>query len=248
MIAGRIKQIALAAGFYRSARLLHRALIPSERAKFEGDLAFYRRFIHPGDLCFDIGANIGAKTEAMLVLGAIVVSVEPQPQLAREIAARGSRYGAKSIIVESAVGEQIGTATLHLQEAITHASLLDDWPGKAKGEIQVKVTTLDALIAKYGVPRLCKIDVEGFEVPVLRGLSHRIPIVTIEYHTDERCVALARECIDLLGRFGPIEINVTGESGREPLFSDWLPSREFLKRFPACVASHSFGDMMIRTV
>ena len=52
--AGRIKQIALAAGFYRPARLLHRALIPSERVKFQGDSAFYRRFIHPGDLCFHI--------------------------------------------------------------------------------------------------------------------------------------------------------------------------------------------------
>jgi hypothetical protein len=41
-------------------------------------LTFYRNFIRNGDLCFDIGANIGTRTEAFLELGAKVVAVEPQ--------------------------------------------------------------------------------------------------------------------------------------------------------------------------
>src|SRR5262245_33095825 len=40
---------------------------------------FYRQFIKRNDLVFDVGANRGAKTDALLSLGAQVVAVEPNP-------------------------------------------------------------------------------------------------------------------------------------------------------------------------
>jgi hypothetical protein len=79
------KKLALATGIYRPARLIHRALNRRERVTFREGLTFYRQFIRPGDLCFDIGANVGHKTEMFLSLGARVISVEPQPQLIEEI-------------------------------------------------------------------------------------------------------------------------------------------------------------------
>jgi hypothetical protein len=48
-------------------------------------------------------------------------------------------------------------------------------------EIEVQTTTLDTLIERHGVPRFCKIDVEGFEGRVLRGLSRAIPLVSFEF-------------------------------------------------------------------
>ena len=45
----------------------------------------------------------------------------------------------------------------------------------------VPVTTLDALIDRYGLPAFCKIDVEGFEEAVVRGLSRPIPSVSFEF-------------------------------------------------------------------
>jgi len=39
---------------------------------------FYAQFIHPGDLCFDIGAHTGERARIFLELGARVVCVEPQ--------------------------------------------------------------------------------------------------------------------------------------------------------------------------
>ena len=39
---------------------------------------FYGQFIHPGDLCFDVGANVGDWSDVFLFLGAKVIGVEPQ--------------------------------------------------------------------------------------------------------------------------------------------------------------------------
>ncbi len=40
---------------------------------------FYRAFIKPGMLCFDIGPHLGNRTSVWLQLGARVVAAEPQP-------------------------------------------------------------------------------------------------------------------------------------------------------------------------
>ena len=49
---------------------------------------FYRRFIAPGDLVFDIGAHLGDRLAAFARLGARVVAVEPQPTFAAALRRR----------------------------------------------------------------------------------------------------------------------------------------------------------------
>jgi FkbM family methyltransferase len=242
-----LKQVCIAAGLYRPARVLHRTLLPSKRRAFRADKAFYSQFIRPGDLCFDIGANVGAKTEAMLALGGRVVSVEPQPKLAAEVAARCSLYGQKHAVVSKAVGHQPGTLTLHLRASSGQASFFSDWEGIPAGNMIVEVTTLDELIAQFGAPHFCKIDVEGYEPQVLRGLSKRIPVVSFEYHSDERWAAVARECIQILSAFGEIKINATGAEGGTLLFPEWVGPNEFLSSFPSSILPHPFGDLIVAT-
>ena len=245
-VSRTIKRVALRTGLYRPARLLHRRLFTYERLAFQAGLSLYGQFIRKGDLCFDIGANIGDKTEIFLALGASVVSVEPQPELAQEVKARGAHYGRNSIVVERAIGEKEGTAALHLKEHSAWASLLSDWEGNNIGEIEVGVTTLDRLIKQYGVPEFIKIDVEGYELNILRGLSYRIPFITIEYHSDQRSIAATRECISRLSSFGPVEINVIAENNHDLVLPCWLEGQEFLNQFPNCVAQHSVGDLLIK--
>lgn len=242
----RLKRLALATGLYRPARMLHRILFPNERAIFRTEVGLYSQFIRSGDLCFDIGANIGAKSEAMLSLGAKVISVEPQPELVRELRARFFYYGVRSVIVQSAIGDSLGKASLHLRDIPSHASLENDWQGQVVGELTVDVTTLDELIKRFGVPKFCKIDVEGYELKVLRGLSQPIETISIEYHTDDKCVTMARECIELLGKFGSMKLNFTAERASGLLLNDWMDASDFAVKFPECVQPNPFGDIIIR--
>jgi hypothetical protein len=79
--------------------------------------------------------------------------------------------------------------------------------------IEVKETTLDALVAAHGAPAFVKIDVEGFEERVLAGLSRPVPALSFEFTTIQREVAFA--CIDRLSALGYRRFNLAlGESQR----------------------------------
>jgi FkbM family methyltransferase len=165
----------------------------------------YKHFVRPGDLAFDIGANVGEVTRVLLALGCRVVSVEPQPRVAQYIPA-----GAEVVI--AACGAQAGEATLFevpnnpylttLRRDIAQAA--EETNGSwASVETTTAVVTLDLLIERYGVPSFCKIDVEGFEAEVLRGLSVPLPALSFEAHSfDVSKVGACVERLDRLGEYG----------------------------------------------
>jgi FkbM family methyltransferase len=185
---------------------------------------FYAQLIRPSDRCFDIGAHVGNRLWVWSRLGAQVVALEPQPSCMRFLRRTfGRRPGVT--LVEAAVGAAPGEATLWVSPRTPTVTTLSqawiqavrqadsfaavDWqPG-----VTVPVTTLDQLIATYGTPAFCKIDVEGYELEVLRGLSQPLPIISLEYVPATKELALA--CIDQLQCLGHYEYNWSeGESHR----------------------------------
>jgi FkbM family methyltransferase len=139
----------------------------------------YRQFVHDGDLVFDVGAHTGGRTAAFLALGAKVVAVEPQESC---VAALRSRYGEDSRveIVPHAVAEVERDAELFVcSRATTVTTMSPEWMEGRFADYEwdrvqpIRTTTMDALVSRYGVPSFCKIDVEGLEYEVLRGLRAR---------------------------------------------------------------------------
>lgn len=148
----------------------------------------YSKFVGHGDLVFDIGANVGEITEVCLELGARVVCVEPQPYCVN-ILKRKFGKNANVYIVEKGLGEKEGHLKLNVNELTPETStFMKEWSNQERftgqrwnKQVLVAVTTLDQLINKFGTPKFCKIDVEGFEYKVLRGLSKTIPLLSFEF-------------------------------------------------------------------
>ncbi|OLE25170.1 MAG: methyltransferase [Actinobacteria bacterium 13_1_20CM_3_71_11] len=181
MIGGR------AWGIARSMAMYHG--VPGRQRRMA---RLYREFLGPGDVGFDIGAHVGSRVRAWRRLGARVVALEPQPDCLRVLRLFFGR-SRDVTIVPQAVGAQPGRARLALSSATPTVSTMSrDWIDSVTADrsfsrvrwdrsVEVEVVTLDDLIARYGEPAFCKIDVEGFEVDVLSGLSRPLRGLSFEY-------------------------------------------------------------------
>lgn len=182
----------------------------------------YSSFVRPGDLVFDIGAHVGNRSRTLHALGADIVAVEPQPLLVETL--RRTLPKSRARLVEKAVGRAPGRATLRISSRHpTVSTLSSDWIETVRAtkgfgsvswdeEAEVEVTTLDALIAEFGKPAFCKIDVEGLEAEILAGLSQPLKMVAFEALPEAQEVT--RACVARLADLGTYRFNfVRGESG-----------------------------------
>jgi FkbM family methyltransferase len=245
----RTKACARKFGLYRPARWARRHIIHREELRaLRNELGFYAQFLRPGDLCFDVGANYGAKTEVFLRLGAKVIAFEPQRDCIRELRARLGSHS-DLVAINAAVGSISGYRTLYIERHRTASSLVEDWQGEVVGSIEVPVTTLDDSIAKFGVPQHCKIDVEGYELEVLRGLSRTIPTLSFEYHLRKEGETRALDCLDYLSGLGAVLVNIS--PAEKPLFprSQWWDKSDFINFFRSAVPQmhgYDYGDIFIK--
>ena len=146
--------------------------------------------ITEGSLCFDVGANIGKKTGLFLSLGAKVVCVEPQKNCI-DILSEKFKDNKNVKIINTALGEKEDELDIFISPSDTVSTMSRDfiettslerfkgivWDKKEK----VKVTTLDNIISEYGLPDYCKIDVEGYELEILKGLTKKIKFISVEF-------------------------------------------------------------------
>jgi FkbM family methyltransferase len=190
----------------------------------------YALFLGPGDLAFDVGAHVGNHARCFAGLGARVIAIEPQPPFAAWLR-RLLRAWPDVTVLECALAAAPGEVDLYQSARTpTVATASRRWidavrasPGFdrvrwARG-IRVPATTLDALIARHGLPRFCKIDVEGYEAEVLRGLSQPIPTLSFEYLPAASDVA--RRAAGLLAALGPYRFNATIGERRRFVWEQW---------------------------
>ena len=230
---------------YRHARHAYQAVANRQYATQRRELArLLGTFVRRGDLVFDIGANRGEYTEVLLVLGARVVSVEPNPTLARTLS---SRYPA--IVEQVAVGSEPGVLPLHLGKDLQHSTLSTEWLRRAPGAdrwapetVDVEVVTFSELVQRHGRPEFVKIDVEGYELEVLRGCDELPRALSFEYQCSD--FGVAQNCLSLLHGY---EFNALA-SGETAFRDEWCDDAEMLTRLESrCgVAPSAYGDVYAR--
>jgi FkbM family methyltransferase len=213
-------------------------------------ITFYNQLITAGDLCFDIGANVGNRTDVFLALGARVVCVEPQPKCV-DILTEKYRDNTQVVVVPKGVAAQPGIKSLYLCEsASTIATFSEKWrTGRFRdyrweSTVDVPVTTLDALIQEFGVPAFCKIDVEGFEYQVLRGLSCLIPVLSFEF--TKEFINDAKLCMKYLTSIGFVEFNYALGESMTLALSQWTDANTVLDCLGQITDDLLWGDIYTR--
>jgi len=199
----RLYRMALASGILatRPGRRLFETAYRIYKRTFEGrSIAGLRRFVPPGSLVVDAGANIGIFTE--IFAGWVgpagrVVAIEPEAVNAARLRDRvaGKGLGAVVDIVEGAAGEYSGQARLAVNP---------HHPGDhrlAESGIAVRMVALDELLNAERAPvSLIKIDVQGAEVRVIDGargtIARHRPALFVEID-DSALRAMGSSAVDL---------------------------------------------------
>jgi hypothetical protein len=116
------------------------------------------------------------------------------------------------------------------------------WEGQAwTRTIQVPVTTLDALIARHGMPVFIKIDVEAFEAEALAGLTRAVPALSFEFTTIARDVAAA--CIERCCALGYARYNAALGESQAFVHPGWRSAQEIAAWLAALPDAANSGDI-----
>jgi FkbM family methyltransferase len=158
-----------------------------------GTISVLQDYLHKGDVFLDVGAHIGAiSCVASRLVGdkGSVYAVEPNPKNYKMLNENIRLNKLKNIYsFQTALGSVVSAAQLYNRNEKDSgmASLIRDERAIGHGT-EVTVTTIDRLIEEKhtGIPDFIKIDVEGYELEVLKGAtgllqSVNAPILCIEY-------------------------------------------------------------------
>jgi FkbM family methyltransferase len=143
------------------------------------EMLAWRRALADGGLFIDVGANVGTYAIWAAELGAEVIALEPAADtfslLEENIALNGYPVSA----VRAAAGDHCGWA--RFTSGLDAGNSLS-----CDGPVVTRLVTVDSLIGSRPVTGM-KVDVEGFEIDVLRGAARalaerRIGLIQIEWN------------------------------------------------------------------
>jgi FkbM family methyltransferase len=214
--------------------------------------ALYARFVQAGALVFDVGSHVGDRIAAFRRLGARVIACEPNPSLLptlRRLYGGDAMVTLEPVAVGAASGEiemrintdnpTVSTASTDFVQA-SHGA--PGWEGQHWDKsIKVPVTTLDALIARHGMPGFIKIDVEGYEAEALAGLSHPVAALSFEFTTIQRDVA--RACVARCKTLGYVRYNAALGESQRLAHGDWQSADAITRWLDGLPMEANSGDV-----
>jgi FkbM family methyltransferase len=166
----------------------------------------WRRSLRSGDLFVDVGANVGSYAVWVGELGAEVIALEPAEDTFTLLVENLALNGYQAEAIQAAAGAVCGTA--QFTTGLDAVNRLDPQRSAGAGIVRVDVITVDSLIGGRFVAGM-KVDVEGFEIDVLRGCEqalseHRIGLIQLEWNAASRSAVATdrRPVADLLAGHG----------------------------------------------
>ncbi len=228
----------------------------------------------------DVGAHRGDVTAALCDLGFRVLAVEPQPPLAARLTERfGPLIECDQIHIERcAASDRRGVAKLYLGSASTVNTLEPDWTRIAFPEEFTSPQTLDvplytvaelAAASGFSSPAFVKIDVEGHELPALRGLFQDAPSLTlpgstelaevrstgggakaglppaiIMFEANQRFPEAGRQCLALLAEEGYDRFDIFVRDGIAPIAAERFDQPRLPAAWRSCRDKYFYANII----
>lgn len=200
-------------------------------------LDFYSQFIKKGDLVFDVGANVGSRSKLFLNLDANVVAFEPQPELCEHLTQHLKNHPSFTLM-PIGLGSESTIVELKISDAHVLSSMSNRWIESTKQSgrfssynwdksIDVKIDILDNMLNKFGVPTFIKIDVEGYELEVLEGLSHPVKYFSLEFTSED--IDNFKKCLHRIEEIGEFIFQFSEGETLKFTFEQWMDGETLLK-------------------
>lgn len=256
----KLRQSIRESGIYQRARaswiydlywhLANRRIIEDR----EQETQFYRNLLtgfKNGDLIFDIGANQGYKADIFVRIGARVVCIEPDESSQRLLRQRFVNYRLQKkpvVILPKAVSDRNSVELFWIDAPASGKNTLSrKWVDTLRNDAgrfgekltfgscrEVETVTIEELISEFGEPFYIKIDVEGHELNVLKGMRNPVPYLSFEVNLPE-FLPEGLECVALLGALAKEgRFNYAADCRDGLVLSEWCAPEEFSRVLSQC--------------
>lgn len=191
--------------------------MPVEYKKHMEEVNFYSELLnninYKNDLIFDVGANIGQKCAIFSSISKKVIAFEPSEKPFTYLKKRFKNRDVE--LFNCALGGEVSSSEFyeikdnnaynslskkHIETTVTNREISNIGLVTRR---KVNVETLENFIAKFGVPIYIKIDVEGYEFEVIKGLKTPVPLISFEANLPEFC----NESISIIEYLSKISLN-----------------------------------------